>query len=175
MGPRNGGSHRHRCEKVDDGSLFLTGDRRRTRRSRRTGCGARGGRRLRPRPHASAKQECETASRFEGEPLAKSGRSQCLVLLGHSHLRRGFLEIGAGAGGGVFFPPSARSIVLGWTSTENFCWISLASSRARSGSPGTTWFSTKARRSPWSLWGPRGPLFFGTSPASPASSKLALA
>ena len=74
---------------------------------------------------------------------------------------------------GVFFPATARSIVLGWMLRSNFCRTSLASSRARTGSPATSCCWTNARASPRNLCGPRGPRFCGASPAMPALSKLA--
>src|SRR3990172_213325 len=175
MGPRVVGSHRHRGEEVNHGSVVISGGPTRNGGSRRIRCRAQGGRRLRPCPHAASKKQRESAPRLEGEePLTSGGRPEGLVLLGHSRPRPGFLDIGADARCGVFFPPSARSIVRGWTLTENSREIRFANSRARIGSPATSCFSTKARISPWSLCGPRGPRFFGTRPATPASSKLAL-
>lgn len=100
-----------------------------------------------PSPHASSKKEREADSRLEGQPPTESGRSQRLILLGDSRRRRLF-DGDAGAHRGVFFPPSARSIVLGWTSTENASRTIFASSRARMGSPWTCCFSTKDRTSP---------------------------
>src|SRR5580704_14572608 len=167
------GPHRHRGKEVNDGSLFVFGARCRQERSRGLRRRAGDGHRQGPSPHASSKKEREAGSRLERQSPTESGRSQRLVVLYDSRRSRLF-DSSAGAHHGVFFP-SARSIVLGWTSTENSSRTILASSRARMGSPSMRCFSTKARTAPWSLCGPRGPLFFGTSPATPAPSKFAFA
>ena len=75
---------------------------------------------------------------------------------------------------GVFFAPTARSIVLGWTSRPNSFWSDFANSRARIGSPGEICALRNAETSPWILCGPRGPRFLGTSSGNAAFVEIRL-
>ncbi len=108
--------HRDRCEELNDGSQ-LVGDGKAWRSgSDRIRRRDRSGRHTRPCPHAALQEESKAASRLGGQLLAKARISQRLVVLGRGYRRRGLLGVASGT---VFFPASARSIVLGWMSTES--------------------------------------------------------
>ena len=75
----------------------------------------------------------------------------------------------------VFFPPIARSIVLGCTSRPNSLLDQFRQFARPDRLARDSCVLRKASTSLWSLCGPRGPRFLGTSPAMPASSKSAFA
>jgi len=107
------GPRRHRGEEVNDGSVLVLDARSRKAGSCRPGRHEWGGGRLDPSPHASSKEERESASRLERQSLPESGHPLRLVLLDHVGLRRGLLDGVFAADRSIFFPPKARSIVLG--------------------------------------------------------------
>jgi len=104
---------------------------------------------LRPPPHPSIQEQRQAATGIWWQGLTEAGSAQNLILgcdqagrcrTGPRHAQR--------TRRGVFFTRTARSTVRGWISKPNFCLINLESSRARTGSPGTSCPSRNARTSP---------------------------
>src|SRR5487761_2714632 len=166
----NSGWDCYGCKEVDYGSMF-----HRRLPVRWSGAGlplgcTHGGRRSRPAPHAHMEKEHKPGTGFGRQSIAEGGRTQSFVVRSDGRVDRSALWVGHRE---VFFPATARSIVLGCIGRANLCRTSFANSRARTGWPATSCCWTNASASPCSLWGPCGPRFRGTNPARPPLSKVA--